>query len=56
MGQCDLDILSLNVSYSKNNMKCTFKFEVEDEDGDESRGGVLGPSGGGRRGVWIVAA
>ncbi|KAH6884306.1 hypothetical protein BKA70DRAFT_1339607 [Coprinopsis sp. MPI-PUGE-AT-0042] len=55
MGMCDLDIHSLNVSYSKNNMKCTLKFEVEDVDGDESRGGVLGPSGGGgRRGMWVL--
>ncbi|KAH6880845.1 hypothetical protein BKA70DRAFT_1411644 [Coprinopsis sp. MPI-PUGE-AT-0042] len=33
IGQCDLRINSLDVNYSKNGMKCTLKFEVEDVDG-----------------------
>ncbi|KAH6905936.1 hypothetical protein BKA70DRAFT_1500148 [Coprinopsis sp. MPI-PUGE-AT-0042] len=44
VGQCDLRINSLEVNYSKNAMKCTLKFEVEDVDGDLSRGGLRGPS------------
>ncbi|KAH6884309.1 hypothetical protein BKA70DRAFT_1339613 [Coprinopsis sp. MPI-PUGE-AT-0042] len=44
IGQCDLRINSLDVNYSKNGMKCTLKFEVEDVDGGLSRGGLRGPS------------
>jgi hypothetical protein len=44
IGQCDLRINSLDVNYSKNGMKCTLKFEVEDVAGGLSQGGARGPS------------
>lgn len=40
-GQCDLDILHLDVNYSKNGMKCTLKFEVEEHGGGYT---CMGPS------------
>ena len=33
LGQCNVDIKHLEVSYSKNGMKCALKFEVEEEGG-----------------------
>lgn len=40
LGQCDVEIQSLDVNYSKNGMKCTLKFEV-----GEVGGGSLGYGG-----------
>ncbi|KAJ2934940.1 hypothetical protein H1R20_g2177, partial [Candolleomyces eurysporus] len=50
LGQCELIVNSLDVNYSKNGMKCTLKFEVEDKDG---MGGCYGPSGL-SRGIWAM--
>ncbi|TFK28419.1 hypothetical protein FA15DRAFT_584523 [Coprinopsis marcescibilis] len=41
LGPCDLSLLTLDVNYSKNGMKCTLKFEVEDP---ESSGICFGSS------------
>jgi hypothetical protein len=30
LGPCDVSIRSLEVNYSKNNLKCTLKFEVDE--------------------------
>ncbi|TBU33523.1 hypothetical protein BD311DRAFT_794307 [Dichomitus squalens] len=39
LGQCNVEVTHLEVSYSKNGMKCALKFEVQEE-------------GGGRCGYW----
>jgi hypothetical protein len=36
MGACDVSISSLEVNYSKNNLKCTLKFEVRESGGHAS--------------------
>ena len=30
IGQCDVEVKMLTVTYSKNNMKCAFKFDVDE--------------------------
>ena len=40
LGQVDVDIIAMDVNYSKNSMKCTLKLEVDAPDAH----GCLGPS------------
>ena len=52
-GLVDVDILQLEVNYSKNGLKCTLKFEVEEHGGGHCSFGPSHRVGGlGRSFMW----
>lgn len=52
-GLVDVDIIQLEVNYSKNGLKCTLKFEVEEHGGGHCSFGPSHRSGGfGRAFMW----
>ncbi|KAG2023931.1 hypothetical protein CC2G_001533 [Coprinopsis cinerea AmutBmut pab1-1] len=52
LGQCDLRVDSLDINYSKNGMKCTLKFEVDDASAS-GMSGCYGPSARRSMGFWF---